>query len=766
MIAWNGPSSSSWLVGARLLVASFLLASPLPLAAPVCPVRADDAPPMPEKGAAVPGFPPGMVEELTAKSRPSVVVITVPDRDGREKHLGTGFVVGDGLVATNLHVIGEGRAISIRTSRQQPLRVSAIHAFDRNLDLAVLRVEMEGAALAPLELADLESVRDGAPVLALGNPLGLEYSVVSGVVSGRREIEGRDMLQLAMPIEPGNSGGPVLDLHGHVLGVVTMKSLVQRNLGFAVGAHLLKPLLANPNPVPIERWLTIGAIDRGQWTPLFGARWHQRGGRILVEEPGDGFGGRSLCLWHEPIPEVPFEVGAWVHLDDERGAAGLVFHSDGQDRHYGFYPTNGKLRLTRFDGPNVFSWQVLREWSSEHYRPGEWNHLKVRIEADRFLCFVNDQLVTESTDRGLQGGQVGLAKFRETRGEFRQFRLGKELGPSQATRETNERLARLVSELPPLAAVQPAGLDPLVASVDDSVGVLRDQAKQLEQRAGQLRQMASDVRVRKVVARLDTVMRAGEPAFDLLRAALLIGLLDEEDVDIDAYTRQVDRMAEEIKKSLPAEASPEARREALAKYLYQENGFHGSRFDYYHRANSYMNRVIDDRVGLPITLSVLYLELAQRIGMEVEGVGLPGHFIVRQHLANGGSQLIDAFNEGELLDRADAAKILRDNQRRELVEDDLQPASRKQILLRMLGNLRGLAERDGDHEAILRYLEAAIAIDPESVADRGMRAVARFQTGRRDAAVADLDWFLENQPAGLDLDQIRSMRDHFLQRGK
>src|SRR5262249_51447336 len=151
----------------------------------------------------------------------------------------------------------------------------------------------------------------------------------------------------------------------------------------AVAVSDLKTLTGKPNPVPLERWLTIGAIDRGQWEPLFGARWQQRAGRILVDGPGSGFGGRSLLLAQGEPPPLPYELAVTVKLDDEAGAAGLVFHSDGGQRHYGFYPSNGRLRLSRFEGPDVFSWHVLAEKPSEHYRPGEWNCIKVRIETDR-----------------------------------------------------------------------------------------------------------------------------------------------------------------------------------------------------------------------------------------------------------------------------------------------------------------------------------------------------------------------------------------------
>ena len=700
--------------------------------------------------------------QLAARARPSIVVITVPDRDGKEKHLGTGFIISDdGLIATNLHVVGLGRRITVRTSDERALNVTAVHASDRNLDLALLRVDTKGEKLTSLELGDSDQFKDGARAVVMGNPLGLKHSVVGGVVSGRREINGRDMLQLAMPIEPGNSGGPVLDMHGRVQGVVTLKSAVQANLGFAVAINILKPLIQRPNPVPIERWLTIGRIDPEQWTPKFGADWRQRGGRILVSGSGAGFGGRSLCLSSVKLPDRPFEIAVAVRLDDEAGAAGLVFHSDGGDKHYGFYPSAGRMRLSRFEGPTVFSWKVLDEVSTAHYRKGEWNHLKVRVADDNLQCFVNDQLVIQSNDVGFSQGRIGLAKFRATRASFKQFRVAKQVPSSQASDVDSKRIARVLDDLPPLASLEDQQLDPLSEAAVSSVSVIRQRAARLEQEAQQLKRLAADVHARAVATQLGKLVSEAPEDFDLLRAALLIARLDEEEVDIDAYVEQVDRMAAQIRDSLPKDADPAARLEALGNYLFKDNGFHGSRFDYYHRANSYMNRVIDDRVGLPITLSILYMELGRRLDLNIAGVGLPGHFIVQHLPADGEGQLIDVFNDAELLTHADAVALVRQYRGRDLVESDLAIAPRKAIVYRILLNLRGLAERNGDDEAVLRLLNTMLAVEPQSHSDRGMRAIIRHKTGRRTAAIADLDWFLQHEPAGLDLDAIRHLRDRF-----
>src|SRR5262249_39206256 len=145
--------------------------------------------------------------------------------------------VGDGLVATNLHVVGEGRGVTVELTGGKRYKATAVHAFDRHLDLAVVRIDAKGLPVLPL--GDAGRIKDGQAVVAVGNPRGLKHSVVSGVVSGRREIEGRAMLQLAIPVERGNSGGPVVDMQGRVLGVLTAKSLVTPNLGFAVPVDAL-----------------------------------------------------------------------------------------------------------------------------------------------------------------------------------------------------------------------------------------------------------------------------------------------------------------------------------------------------------------------------------------------------------------------------------------------------------------------------------------------------------------------------------------------
>ncbi len=215
---------------------------------------------------------------------------------------------------------------------------------------------------------------------------------------------------------------------------------------------------------------------------------------------------------------------------------------------------------------------------------------------------------------------------------------------------------------------------------------------------------------------------------------------------------------------MPENADATTRRDALHKYLFEENGFHGGRAEYYHRANSHLNRVIDDREGLPITLSILYMELGRRLDLKIEGIGLPGHFVVKHVVDEDQQQLIDVFDRGTLLSREDAEGIVANSARRAMVDEDLRAQTVVEILSRVLNNLIGVANGNQDVESINRYCEALVAIDPESVESRMMRAQIRALSDRTPAAIEDLDWLIEHDPPGLNRAQAQQLRDAIFER--
>jgi serine protease Do len=696
-------------------------------------------------------------EVIAREVRPSLVTITHDSRPGRADREGSGFFVKKGLIATNLHVIGEARRIRVTTSDGKELTVKSIHASDRKLDLALIRVTEED--VPTLSLGNSDDIPDGLSVVAMGNPQGFRFSVVEGVVSATRAMEGYSMIQLAIPIEPGNSGGPLLNRQGQVIGIPSLKSQVSDNIGFAMPVNALKLLLESPNPIPIERWVTVGKLNPRQWKPLqAGADWRQRAGTISVNGKAAGFGGRSLCLYQAPPNETAFDVQVKVRLDDEAGAAGLAFASDGGDRHYGFYPSGGQLRLTHFAGPDVFSWNILADVPVSSYRQGEWNHLRVVVDGATITGYVNGDEVVSVEHEALRGGKVGLCKFRDTVASFQAFSLGQSGAVEKIDQALNEALDQW-----------------LKAPNDDSVSVLEttpkiaralieEKARALEIQAASLRKWSLDLHRQHVIQETKRLLENKmDHEIDLFHAGLLIALLNDPDLNLEAYRKELDSMAEEIRSSLKENATATEKLASLSDYLFQQLGFHGSRSDYYARDNSYLNVVLEDREGIPITLSVLYMELAQRLEISgLHGISLPGHFVLQHRREEGKNQLIDVFDGGKLLTTEDAETLVLATTGRELNEADLDPAGKRSILTRMLRNLIGIDLDSEDPTQAIPELDLLLAIDPEDASSHLSRALLLYQSNAGQRAIADIEWLLEKQPPGIHLDRLHELRDRIL----
>ena len=719
-----------------------------------------------ENTAPLPPTPPLTVQALAESVRASLVTINPAGRDGEPAGVGSGFVISeDGLIATNLHVIGEGRGLRVEFADGSARAVTEIFAWDRERDLAILRVE-NAAGLKPLPLGDSATAAQGEPVVAMGNPLGFRNSVVEGVLSAVREVDGRDMLQLAMPVERGNSGGPVLNRRGEVLGVVTLKSAVTANLGFAMPVNELKHVRDHPSPVAMRRWLTIGALNPKIWRPL-GARWTQRAGVLRVRESGGGFGGRALCESLQVPPAPPYEISVRVKLGDESGAAGLSFCGDGGDIHYGFYPSAGQLRLTRFNGPDVYSWTILNQVTAPSYRPGEWNLLRVRVEPDRIICKVNGETVIDSPDAVLRAGAVGLCSFRGTEAEFREFRIDGPDGaaPSaeaDAARAAVTRLAAGEADAPELRAALESAPDAARAAAETA-------AAALEKRAATLREAANEAASAAVARRLAVLLTPpdGTPP-PLAEAALTLARLDNPDLDPAPYLEEIDRMAADLRDSLTdaERADPRAALARLNRWMFEENGFRGSRDDFNSRSNSYLNEVIDDREGLPITLAVLHMELARRIGLDVTGVGLPLRFMNRLTLPGGdaanephaaGPVYIDVYDRGRLLTKGEAAALIQELSGAPPDEASWKAATPAEIIRRMLNNLTARAAEDTDAPRLLRYVGAALALDPGDIEARLRRAFLHASAGRNAAAIEDARYLLDHHPEAPGADRLREM---------
>lgn len=688
---------------------------------------------------------PKTTVDLAESIAPSLIKITQIGREGTDG-IGSGFIVSaDGLIATNLHVIGEARRLQVEMHDGSTHDVTEVYGTDAHHDLSLLKIDAKN--LKSLPLGDSSRVRQGESVVAMGAPEGLGFSIVQGVLSATREIDGNEMLQVAIPIEKGNSGGPLLNTQGQVIGLLTLKHVKTDNLGFAMPVNVLKELIKKPNPVPMSRWLTIGALNPKLWKLHLGSQWTQHAGVIHTDLPGSGFGGRALCLSTQKVTEDTFEAAVTVRLDDESGAAGLAFCSDGGDRHYGFYPSGGKLRLTRFDGPDVYSWTILADVPSDAYKPGDWNTLRVRVEPEKITCFVNGTQVIETDDTGLRGGTAGLCKFRTTAADFRSFRVGTDLAEKPLEPELASKFRSEIESHLAQASTREQTLDKLLENPVAARRVVMEQRKQLEEESTKLRELERELHRRAMTKEILAELEKPEPEINLLRCTLLLSRHDNPEIDIASYMDVFKTMVADLKDDAEIKKGTIPAVKRLNRYLFQENGFHGSRGDYENRSNSYMNEVLDDREGLPITLSVLYVELASKLGIQgVFGVPLPGKFMVGYRDGPEGElQLIDVFENGKELTVEQAALQLSDTG--EFSEEMLAPTTKRAIFLRMLRNLLSTTfEASRSLRDSLPYFNLILAVDPKSQPDRDIRSQLHERLGDKAAARSDLQWLIEHFP--------------------
>jgi regulator of sirC expression with transglutaminase-like and TPR domain len=192
---------------------------------------------------------------------------------------------------------------------------------------------------------------------------------------------------------------------------------------------------------------------------------------------------------------------------------------------------------------------------------------------------------------------------------------------------------------------------------------------------------------------LGALVSGAEGAIDVLRGALLVAAEEYADLDSPHYIARVESLGEEARRRIGAERQPQHQVAVLNELLFGEEGFRGNGTNYYDPRNSYLNEVLDRRLGIPITLSLVYAEVARRAGLPLFGIGLPGHFIV-----GGAGLLVDPFHCGRLLTPADCQELLRQafGASAVLAPAHLEPTPARQVLARLITNLQVAYERQGD----------------------------------------------------------------------
>lgn len=260
---------------------------------------------------------------------------------------------------------------------------------------------------------------------------------------------------------------------------------------------------------------------------------------------------------------------------------------------------------------------------------------------------------------------------------------------------------------------------------------------------------------------------ADDASFSVLEAAVAVAQDEYPALDAQDVLAQVDTLADRLRRRLPADVAPMQKLRLLNHYFFVELGFAGNVNDYYDRRNSYLPDVLRTRRGIPITLALLYAELAAQLGLQAEGIGFPGHFLVKVRLPRG-EVVIDPFN-GQSLSREDLDERLAPFRRqRGLVGDFeaplglfLQPLPPRDTVARLLRNLKEIHRSAQDTPRLAAVLDRLVVLLPEDWEERRDRALARAALGDREAAAADLALYLDHRPDADDAPALRRRLAHW-----
>jgi regulator of sirC expression with transglutaminase-like and TPR domain len=260
------------------------------------------------------------------------------------------------------------------------------------------------------------------------------------------------------------------------------------------------------------------------------------------------------------------------------------------------------------------------------------------------------------------------------------------------------------------------------------------------------------------------LLRREDARIDLARACLMIAEDAYPGLEVERYMGEIERMALRLRGRLPQNSSGEERVVALNQFLYEDLGYWGNTDDYYDPRNSYLNEVIERKTGIPITLSIVYMELGRRVGLPLEGVSFPGHFLVRLRL-RGGMLVLDPFaggapqSEDDL--RSRVKRVIPDGVADDLpagelpLDQFLEPATNRQILSRVLRNLKGIYREADKPERMLDVLNRMLLVTPGASAELRDRGYVYQRLECYRAALKDLTDYTQREPDAADLDEVR-----------
>lgn len=256
------------------------------------------------------------------------------------------------------------------------------------------------------------------------------------------------------------------------------------------------------------------------------------------------------------------------------------------------------------------------------------------------------------------------------------------------------------------------------------------------------------------------VLVRSDEHFPLLEAATSLAQDEYPDLDVQQVLGDVDQLLARLKRRLPADAAPLQRLRVLNQFFFNDLSFGGNVNDYYDPDNSYLNAVLRTRRGIPISLAVLWLELAQGLSLHACGVSFPGHFMLKVSLPKG-QVVVDPFS-GRSVSREELSERLEPYKRGNGLVGDydvplglyLQPATPREIITRMLRNLKEVHRTQEDWQRLIAVQNRLVVLLPDAWSEYRDRGLAHAEQGHAAQAVADLETYLTNAEDALDVDAI------------
>ena len=267
---------------------------------------------------------------------------------------------------------------------------------------------------------------------------------------------------------------------------------------------------------------------------------------------------------------------------------------------------------------------------------------------------------------------------------------------------------------------------------------------------------------------LSELVRNSDTSLSIAEGALVIARHEYPALDVTAYLAELDDIATRIKRRLPSDAGKPHMLSLLNHCLFRELGYAGNRDNYYDPRNSLLNDVIDRRTGIPITLCILYLEIGKRLGLPLEGVAFPGHFLVKCRIDQG-VIVLDPFNRGASLSEEELRDMLKQNgneHRQPPLTALLQTADKKTMWLRLARNLKAIYVNAGQTEKAVKIITMILTINPEETGELRDRGLLYSQLECYRAALLDLERLASVDVAAAEDDVIQEKLEELRKRNR